>query len=80
MVDRGNGSMGSSAVLLLIVGLVDLVGLGRGLAHHTGMVGGMRAVHRGGHSRSIALLDRLVAGLVSRGKSHEGSNGKDGLK
>jgi len=80
-VDRAVGrGVSSSGVLILVVGLVDLVGLGRGLAHNLGVVRAMGAVHGGADSGGIALLDRLVARLVGGGNSHEGSNSDDGLK
>ena len=74
------GSMGSSNILLLVVGLVHLIGLGRGLAHHLGVVRAMGLVHSSGDSRGIAVLDTLVAGLVSRGNSQDGENSNKGLK
>ena len=37
--------MSSRGILLLIISLVDLRGLGRGLAHNSGMVGTMGLVH-----------------------------------
>ena len=71
--------MGRSSVLLLVVGLVDLVGLGRGLAHNLSMSRGMGAEHSSVDSGGIALLDGLVASLVGRGHGNEGGDGDEGL-
>ena len=79
-LDGGSSGMGGGSVLLLIVGLVDLVGLSRGLAHNLSMSRGMRAEDGGVDSGGIALLDSLVASLVGRGHSNEGGNGEEGLK
>ena len=50
MVSRGmdwpeGRGMSSRGILFLIVSLVDLRGLSRGLAHHSGMVGTMGLVY-----------------------------------
>ena len=76
---RGGGGVGGGSVLLLIVGLVDLIGLGRGLAHHLGVGGGVGAEDGGVDSGGISLLDSLVASLVGGGHGNEGGNGKEGL-
>ena len=77
LVGRG---VGSSHVLLLVVGLVHLVGLGRGLAHHLGVVRAMGLVHSGGDSRGIAVLDALVVRLVGRSQSQDRKDGDKSLK
>ena len=77
LVGRG---MGRGSVLLLVVGLVHLVGLGRGLAHNLGVVGAMGLVHGGVDSGGIALLDGLVGGLVSGGQSQEGEDSNESLE
>ena len=77
LVGRGTSSGG---VLLLIVVLVDLIGLGRGLAHNSGVGDTMGLVDRGVDSGSIALLDGLVAVLVSGSKGQEGEDGDESLK
>ncbi|TRY72099.1 hypothetical protein TCAL_16192 [Tigriopus californicus] len=73
------GSVGSSGVLLLIVGLVDLIGLSGGLAHHMGMRATMGLVDGGVDSRSIAVLDSLMAGLISGGQSQDGEDSDESL-
>ncbi|TRY72097.1 hypothetical protein TCAL_16190, partial [Tigriopus californicus] len=88
VVDRGvvsrgadlvAGSVGSGGVLLLVVGLVDLVGLSGGLAHHMGMRATMGLVDGGVDSRSIAVLDGLMAGLVSGGQSQNREDSDESL-
>ncbi len=76
--DVGGGVVGSR-VLLLVVVLVDLIGSGRGLAHHLGGVGAVGLVDGGVDGGGIAVLDRLVGGLVGHGHSHEGEEGKESL-
>jgi len=74
------GGMSSGRVLLLVVGLVHLVGLGRGLAHDLSVVGAMGLVHGGVDSGGIALLDGLVGRLVGRGQGQEGEDSHESLK
>ena len=76
--DVGGGVVGSR-VLLLVVVLVDLIGSGRGLAHHLGGVGAVGLVDGGVDGGGIAVLDRLVGGLVGHGHGHEGEEGKESL-
>ena len=59
---------------------MDLRGLSRGLAHHSGVISSMWLVHRGVDSGGIAVLDGLVARLVSKGDSSKNGGGKEGLK
>ena len=85
MVSRGvdwlvSRSMSSRGIFLLIVGLVDLGGLSRGLAHNGGMVSSMGLVHRGVDSRGIAVLDGLMARLVGNGDSSKSRDGNKDLK
>ncbi|TRY71654.1 hypothetical protein TCAL_14864 [Tigriopus californicus] len=72
--------MGSGSVLLLIVGLVNFIGLSRGLAHHMGMSTTMGLVDGGVDSRGIAMLDGLMAGLISGGQSQSGDDSNKNLK
>ena len=64
----------------LIVGLVDLRGLSRGLAHDGGVVSSMGLVHRGVDSGGIAVLDGLMARLVGNGDSSKSGDGNKDLK
>ena len=73
-------SMSSGSILLLVVGLVDLRGLSRGLAHDSSVVSSMGLVHRSVDSRGIAVLDGLMAGLVSTGDSHKGGDSDKSLE
>ena len=76
-VGRG---VSSSGVLLLVVGLVHLIGLGRGLAHNLGVVGAVGLVHGGVDSGGIALLDGLMGGLVGGSKGQEGEDSNESLE
>jgi hypothetical protein len=74
-----SGGTAGGSVLLLVVGLLDLVGLGRGLAHDSGVGNAMGFVHRGVDGGGIAVLDALMAALVSGGKSQEGEDCDESL-
>ena len=85
VVSRGmdrtvGGSMSSSRVLLLIMILVDLIRGSSWLAHHSSMIGTMRLVHRGAHSRGVAMLDTLVAALVGSSEGEDREKGNKDLR
>jgi hypothetical protein len=78
--ELGDGSIVALLVLLLIVVLSNLRGLGRRLAVDRSGVGAMGLRDGGGHRWGIALLEGLVVGLVSGGKSQEGEDCDKSLK
>ena len=67
-------------VLLLIVVLLDLIGLGRGLAVHRSGMGTVGLSDGGGHSGGIAQLDSLVVHLVGGGQRQDGEDSDKSLK
>ena len=84
MADSGVNRLGSrgmvgGSVLLLVIGLVNLVGLGRGLAHNLSMGRGVGAEHSGANRGGVSLLDRLVADLVGSSHGKEGEGGEEEL-
>ena len=71
---------GGGLVLFLVVVLVDLAGLGRGLAVNGSGVGAVGLGDGGGHSGGVAQLDGLVVHLVGGGQGQHGEDSDEGLK
>jgi len=65
-------SVDTSNIFLLVVVLVNLIGSGSGLGVHNCVIFTMGFVDGGGDSRGIAVLDALVAVLVSGSQGQEG--------
>merc|ERR1719499_2131009 len=76
----GDGGNVAGLVLFLVVVLVDLAGLGRGLAVDGGGVGAVGLGDGGGHSGGVAQLDGLVVHLVGGGQGQHGEDSDEGLQ
>lgn len=76
-MDGGNVA---GLVLFLVVVLVDLAGLGRGLAVDGGGVGAVGLGDGGGHGGGVAKLDGLVVHLVGGGQGQHGEDSDEGLQ
>merc|ERR1719229_2230877 len=75
----GHGGDVAGLVLLLVVVLLDLIGLGRGLAVNSGGMGTVGLGDGGGHGGGIAELDSLVVDLVSGGQRQDGEDSDKSL-
>ena len=78
-VGRDGGNV-AGLVLLLIVVLVDLAGLGRGLAVDGSGVRAVGLGDGGGDGGGVALLEGLVVHLVGGGDGEEGGERDKGLQ
>ena len=78
-VGRDGGNV-AGLVLFLVVVLVDLAGLGRGLAVDGGGVGTVGLGDGGGHGGGVAELDSLVVDLVGGGQGQDGEDSDEGLQ
>ena len=75
-----DGSDVAGLVLLLIVVLLNLAGLGRGLAVDGSSVGTVGLGDGGGHGGGIALLEGLVVHLVGGSQSQDREDSDESLK
>ncbi|CAF2742280.1 unnamed protein product [Lepeophtheirus salmonis] len=69
----------SNRLVVSSVGVVNIRGISSGLADYGSMMNTMRSVDGGVDRSSMSMLDGLMTGLVSRGKSQKSGNNNENL-